>query len=205
MSPSSWTSLPPHPTPLGCYRTPFWVPRVIQQIPISYLFYIGYCMCFHESLSIHPILSFLPPPLCLILSAHSPCTAGNGAAHSPQGHFPSVRHQEFPSCSFSLWRTSWWLLGPVTMARHGTGSLRGLHAWRRVHTCGHRGWGDSLRAGQLPGHTVLLGLSWTPPSPAKVSPICTWPCWGRLEWPVSPSLCLFLAVWEAPGDSAAGV
>ena len=28
-----------HPTPLGCYRAPSWVPWVIQQIPIGYLFY----------------------------------------------------------------------------------------------------------------------------------------------------------------------
>ena len=31
---------PPHPTPLGCYRAPVWVPWVTQQIPIGYLFYI---------------------------------------------------------------------------------------------------------------------------------------------------------------------
>ena len=33
-------SLPIHPTPLGCYRARVWVPWVIQQIPIGYLFYI---------------------------------------------------------------------------------------------------------------------------------------------------------------------
>ena len=27
---------PPHPTPLGCYRAPAWVPWVIQQIPIGF-------------------------------------------------------------------------------------------------------------------------------------------------------------------------
>ena len=41
MSLPSWTSLPP-PTPLGCYRALGWVPWVIQQIPISYLFCIVY-------------------------------------------------------------------------------------------------------------------------------------------------------------------
>ena len=34
--PFSSLHLPPHPTPLGCYRAPIWV----QQIPIGYLFYI---------------------------------------------------------------------------------------------------------------------------------------------------------------------
>ena len=39
----SLLSLPPtslHPTPLGWYRTPVWVPWDIQQIPIGCLFYI---------------------------------------------------------------------------------------------------------------------------------------------------------------------
>ena len=31
--------LSPHPTPLGWYRAPVWVPWDIQQIPIGYLFY----------------------------------------------------------------------------------------------------------------------------------------------------------------------
>ena len=49
--------LPPHPTPLGWYRTPVWVSWAIQQIPISYLFYIWECKfpchSFHTS---HPLL-----------------------------------------------------------------------------------------------------------------------------------------------------
>ena len=32
--------IPPHPTPLGCYRAPVRIPWVTQQIPIGYLFYI---------------------------------------------------------------------------------------------------------------------------------------------------------------------
>ena len=36
---STWFSHP-HPTPPGCYRAPVWVPWVIQQIPIGYLFYM---------------------------------------------------------------------------------------------------------------------------------------------------------------------
>ena len=32
--------LPPHPTPVGWHRAPLWVSWVIQQIPVSYLFYI---------------------------------------------------------------------------------------------------------------------------------------------------------------------
>ena len=42
MSPPSQTPshLSPHPTLLDCYRAPVWIPRVMQQIPIGYLFYI---------------------------------------------------------------------------------------------------------------------------------------------------------------------
>ena len=42
VSPPSWTSLPPlpHPTTLGCHRARGWVPCIIQQLPISYLFCI---------------------------------------------------------------------------------------------------------------------------------------------------------------------
>ena len=32
--------LPPHPTPLGCYRALVWVLWDTQQIPLGYLFYI---------------------------------------------------------------------------------------------------------------------------------------------------------------------
>ena len=37
MPPPTWTSLhlPPHPTPLGCYRAPVWNPWGIQQIPLA--------------------------------------------------------------------------------------------------------------------------------------------------------------------------
>ena len=38
--PSSGASLPPpHPSPLGHHRTPRWVPHVIEQLPVSHLFY----------------------------------------------------------------------------------------------------------------------------------------------------------------------
>ena len=51
----------PHPTLLGCYRAPLWVPWVIQQIPIGSLFYIRKCMFQYCSLlTSHP---FLPPHL----------------------------------------------------------------------------------------------------------------------------------------------
>ena len=65
MSPSSWTSphLPPNPTPLGCYRAPIWVPWVIQQIPIGYLFYMWYCK--FSCYSFHTFHSFPSPfPPC---------------------------------------------------------------------------------------------------------------------------------------------
>ena len=55
----SFSLLPLHSTPLGCHRALIWVPRVIQQIPTGYLFYIWECICFHTTLSIHPTLSFL--------------------------------------------------------------------------------------------------------------------------------------------------
>ena len=32
--------LPPHPTPVGCYQAPVWVPWVIKQIPFGCLFYL---------------------------------------------------------------------------------------------------------------------------------------------------------------------
>ena len=50
--------LPLLPTPLGCCRVPVWVPWVIQQISIGYLFYIWYCLCFHATLSIRLEVDF---------------------------------------------------------------------------------------------------------------------------------------------------
>ena len=35
----SLLNLPPHPTPLGWYRTPVWVSWAVQQIPIGYFTY----------------------------------------------------------------------------------------------------------------------------------------------------------------------
>ena len=51
--------LQPFRTPLGCSRAPIWVSCVIQQISIGYLFYRCQCICFHPTLSIRLILSFL--------------------------------------------------------------------------------------------------------------------------------------------------
>ena len=53
--------LPPHLIPLGCYQAPVWVPWVIQQVPIGYLFYIWLCMfpCY----SFHTSHLLLPPLL----------------------------------------------------------------------------------------------------------------------------------------------
>ena len=55
ISPPIWASfhLPPHPTPLGCYRTLVWVPWITQQIPTGYVFYIWSYTRFHVTLSIH--------------------------------------------------------------------------------------------------------------------------------------------------------
>ena len=39
LKPSSYLS--PYPTLLDCYRAPVWIPWVMQQIPIGYLFYIS--------------------------------------------------------------------------------------------------------------------------------------------------------------------
>ena len=41
IAPPSWAWLSPsHPTPLGCHRSPGWVPCVMQQLPSSYLFHM---------------------------------------------------------------------------------------------------------------------------------------------------------------------
>ena len=62
MSPPSQTSLPspspPHPS--ACHRAPVWVPWVIQQIPIGYLFHTRYCKFLCYSVHTSPLL---PPPL----------------------------------------------------------------------------------------------------------------------------------------------
>ena len=46
--------LPSHPTPLGCYRAPVWVPRVTLAIYFTY----GN-VSFHITISVHPTVSFL--------------------------------------------------------------------------------------------------------------------------------------------------
>ena len=73
-SPPSWPSLlPPHRTPLGCYEVPVWAPWVIQQIPPGCLFYIWWCMCFHDTVSICPTFSFPScPQVCSLMSVSPP-------------------------------------------------------------------------------------------------------------------------------------
>ena len=44
----------PHPTALGSHRAHGWPSCVIQQLLISYLFYIWYCICLNATLSICP-------------------------------------------------------------------------------------------------------------------------------------------------------
>ena len=72
-SPPSWTPshLPSFPTPLGCYRALVWVPWVLEQISIGYLFHTWQCICFRAALSTHLTLSFLPLPLSISLSSMS--------------------------------------------------------------------------------------------------------------------------------------
>ena len=56
MSPPSWISLPPLPTPLGCHRAPVWGPWVIQQIPTGCLTYGNMYVSYFYSLCFHLIL-----------------------------------------------------------------------------------------------------------------------------------------------------
>ena len=61
-----YTHVPSFPSPSpsnpsACHRAPVWIPWVIQQIPIGYLFYIWHHKFPRYSLhTTHP----LPPPLC---------------------------------------------------------------------------------------------------------------------------------------------
>ena len=50
--------LPPHPTPLGCHRALSWVPCIVQQLPISYLFYTWWYIYFNAIFSVRPTHSF---------------------------------------------------------------------------------------------------------------------------------------------------
>ena len=62
-SPPSWTPshLPTFPTPLDCYRAPVWVPWVLEQISIGYLFHIWQCVDASGLLS--PLISPSPSSL----------------------------------------------------------------------------------------------------------------------------------------------
>ena len=60
--PPSWTYPLSYPVPLGCHRVPRSTPCVKQQLPISYLFCLWWCVWFSVTLSIHPTLSF---PCCV--------------------------------------------------------------------------------------------------------------------------------------------
>ena len=61
--------IPPHPTLLDCHRAPVWLPWVIQQI-LSGSFTYG-IVSFHVTLSIHLILSLLPPAVSISLLSMS--------------------------------------------------------------------------------------------------------------------------------------
>ena len=73
ISPLYWTSLPPHPIPLGHHRAPGWAPCVIQQLPTSYLFFtvVNICQCYSLGSS-NPLFPLLPPQVhSLHLHLHS--------------------------------------------------------------------------------------------------------------------------------------
>ena len=56
IAPPSWAWLSPsHPTPLGCHRSPDWVPCVMQQLPSNYRFTYG-------NVHVPVLLSQLVPP-----------------------------------------------------------------------------------------------------------------------------------------------
>ena len=58
--------LPPASHPSACHRAPVWVPWVIQQIPIGYLFYTWYCKFLCYCLQTSPLLSLLLPLYCFL-------------------------------------------------------------------------------------------------------------------------------------------
>ena len=60
----SFLSLP-HPTPLGHHRAPGWAPRVIKQLPTSYLYYTRYYIHVNAVFLTCPSLSF---PQCVYKS-----------------------------------------------------------------------------------------------------------------------------------------
>ena len=45
--------LPPHLTPLGCYRAQVWVPWVMQQIPVDYKWFYDLNHCFSSLTLMH--------------------------------------------------------------------------------------------------------------------------------------------------------
>ena len=68
MSPPSWTSFLPHPTPLGCPRALVWVSWVIQHTPAGSLAYLWKHVCFCAALyPYHPLL----PSSCQCPLSHS--------------------------------------------------------------------------------------------------------------------------------------
>lgn len=52
--PEPASQLPPHPTSSGCHRATGWAPCVMQQFPISYLFYTRWCIYFNVTLNSGP-------------------------------------------------------------------------------------------------------------------------------------------------------
>ena len=103
-SPPSWTSLPPHATPLGCHRAPVWVPWVTQQIPAGCLFYIWQCICFLCSLPVPPTLSFLPLPAMwsLFSVAASPWLSCKSVHQYHLSRFRAAAPKSHQSCP-TLW------------------------------------------------------------------------------------------------------
>ena len=57
---SSLLILSLHPSPLGRHRGPGWAPRVIEQLPASYLFYTYMVVCISQGYILNPSYSLLP-------------------------------------------------------------------------------------------------------------------------------------------------
>ena len=91
--------LSPHPTPLGWYRAPIWVPQDIQQIPVGCLFYTWWCKfpCYSLHTS-HPLL----PSHCVHKSVLSVCFSAGGF------FTPEAPRKPLSSFSFGMQ-----ILGPV--------------------------------------------------------------------------------------------
>ena len=114
MSLPSWAPLPP-PTPLGCPRALGWVPWVIQQITISYLFCIVYMFpcysiiwCTPNSQHLHLLVEGLPSCCPNYLSRPGPVDACQGHSLANSWALQPLCHLRWASlwCDLSHLRSS---------------------------------------------------------------------------------------------------